>query len=225
MRVVCTLMIRAIIGYRTIDLNCRDQGLVRACPAFDGGVLQFSDDETSTGLDGPRFRLLVMILLLVVTIGGAIDLYLDAPVSWLTPHVLYELLLMVLSASGAIYLARGWRRTTVALSSVQGSLLLRQQERDQWRASAERALNGMGQAIDAQFEAWHLTPSERDVAMHLLKGHGHKQTAALTGRSERTVRQHAVAVYQKSGLGGRAEVAAFFLEALVLPAAETVATR
>jgi len=36
-------------------------------------------------------------------------------------------------------------------------------------------------------------------------------------RSERTVRQHAVAVYRKSGLAGRAELSAFFLEDLLLP--------
>jgi DNA-binding NarL/FixJ family response regulator len=51
-----------------------------------------------------------------------------------------------------------------------------------------------------------------------LKGHGHKQIAALTGRGERTVRQHAVTVYQKSGLRGRAELAAFFLEGVLIPA-------
>lgn len=176
-----------------------------------------SDDENGDDLDGRRFRRVIVALLLVVAIGGAIDLYLDAPATWFTPHVLYELVLMVVSAGGAIYLARGWRRTTVALSNVRGSLQLRQEERDHWRTSAERALAGLAQAIDAQFDAWHLTPSEREVAMHLLKGHGHKQTAALTGRSERTVRQHAVVVYQKSGLSGRAELAAFFLEGLMLP--------
>ena len=51
----------------------------------------------------------------------------------------------------------------------------------------------------------------------LLKGLGHKQIAAATGRSERTVRQHAGVVYEKSGLGGRAELAAFFLQDLMLP--------
>jgi hypothetical protein len=36
-------------------------------------------------------------------------------------------------------------------------------------------------------------------------------------RSERTVRRHAVSVYRKSGLAGRAELLAFFLEDLLLP--------
>ena len=56
-----------------------------------------------------------------------------------------------------------------------------------------------------------------EVSLLLLKGYGHKEIAALLGRSERTVRQHAVAVYRKSHLSGRAELAAFFLEDLFLP--------
>ena len=51
----------------------------------------------------------------------------------------------------------------------------------------------------------------------LLKGYEHKQMAARTGRSERTVRQHAGAVYEKAGIGGRAELAAYFLNDLMLP--------
>jgi DNA-binding NarL/FixJ family response regulator len=51
----------------------------------------------------------------------------------------------------------------------------------------------------------------------LLKGYGHKEIAGLTGRSERTVRQHAGAAYEKAGLAGRAELAAYFLNDLMLP--------
>jgi DNA-binding NarL/FixJ family response regulator len=40
----------------------------------------------------------------------------------------------------------------------------------------------------------------------------------LQGRSERTVRQHAIAVYSKAKVAGRAELSAFFLEDLLLPA-------
>jgi DNA-binding NarL/FixJ family response regulator len=53
--------------------------------------------------------------------------------------------------------------------------------------------------------------------MLILKGESHKRIAGLTGRSERTVRQHAVTIYNKSGLRGRAELAAFFLQDLVVP--------
>jgi DNA-binding NarL/FixJ family response regulator len=78
----------------------------------------------------------------------------------------------------------------------------------------------VARAIDEQFRAWRLTPTEGEIALQLLQGRSHKQIAAATGRSERTVRQHAVVVYQKSGLGGRAELGAFFLEGLMLPEGE-----
>ena len=76
-------------------------------------------------------------------------------------------------------------------------------------ASARRSTRSYG--------VWNLTPAERKIALLLLKGYGHKEIATLLGRSERTIRQHAVAVYRKSNLSGRAELAAFFLEDLLLP--------
>lgn len=73
--------------------------------------------------------------------------------------------------------------------------------------------------MDRQFDAWALTPAEKETALFLLKGYSHKETAAMTNRSERTARQHAVSVYRKSGLSGRAELAAFFFEDMLLPSA------
>ncbi len=64
------------------------------------------------------------------------------------------------------------------------------------------------------------SPADLEAALALLKGLSHKTIAKWSGRSERTVRQHAVAVYRKSGLEGRAELSAFFLEGLLLPQAE-----
>jgi len=87
-----------------------------------------------------------------------------------------------------------------------------------WRESARQALTGLGEAIDGQFDAWGLTPSEREVALLLLKGHSHKAIAKHTDRSAQTVRQHATSVYRKADLSGRAELSAYFLEDLMLPA-------
>jgi DNA-binding NarL/FixJ family response regulator len=171
-------------------------------------------DEAQDGLDSARLRLLVTVLLAVVAVGGAVDLYFDQPARWFTPHVLVELTLVAVSAGTAVYLWRGWRNAAESLATTRRSLAERESERDAWRTRAEHALDGLNRAIDEQFAVWGLTPTERDIALHLLKGQGHKQIAAATGRSERTVRQHAVSVYEKSGLGGRAELAAFFLESL-----------
>lgn len=176
------------------------------------------DDEDA---DSRGVPLAVAGILLLVALGGAVDLASDKPERWLSAHVLFELAMMVGSLSFAIYLWRGWWRASRSLAETRRSFEARHAtlaaERDEWRASAHSALAGLGAAIDRQFEAWKLTPTEREVALLLLKGYGHKQIAGATNRGERTVRQHAVAVYQKSGLAGRAELAAFFLEDLLLP--------
>lgn len=178
------------------------------------GRENYSDDGSPDGLDSARLRQLVVALLALVALVGALDLWFDAPAHWFTPHVLIELTLMTVSAGTALFLARGWRRAAASLAGTRRTLAEREAERDAWRARAEASLDGLGRAIDEQCTVWGLTPTEREVALALLKGQGHKQIAAASGRSERTVRQHAVAVYQKSGLGGRAELAAFFLDGL-----------
>jgi DNA-binding CsgD family transcriptional regulator/uncharacterized integral membrane protein len=86
-----------------------------------------------------------------------------------------------------------------------------------WNREAQPVLQGLGAAIDRQFERWGLTDAEREVALLQLKGLRHKEIADLRKTSERTVRQQALAVYRKAGLSGRSDLAAFFLEDLLLP--------
>lgn len=155
-------------------------------------------------------------ILLLVAIGGAVDLALDRPESWLSLHVVVEVALMVVSLTFSIILWQAWSNTTRQLRRTERSLAASAAERDEWRKSAESALAGFSTAVERQFTTWNLTPAEREVALLLLQGYGHKQVAARTSRSERTVRQHAVSVYDKSGLAGRAELAAFFLEGIRL---------
>lgn len=169
--------------------------------------------------DGPRLDRLVVFIMAAVVVGGVTDLVLDRPTTLFSPHVLMEVGLILMSLGGLGYLARGWVRTRHLLSQARQDLGRKREERDAWRARAERALASLGAEVARQFDAWKLTPAERDTALMLLKGFSFNRIARLTGRSERTVRQHAVAVYEKSGLAGRAELSGFFLGDLLLPAA------
>lgn len=171
--------------------------------------------------DEDQLKRTVAIVMVVIGLGGIIDLAMDRPTQWLSFHVAFEVALVLGSLATAFWLARGWGGAEAANRRLQQSLTERQAERDAWRASAEQALAGLGAAINAQFSAWGLTPAEREVALLVLKGYGHKEIAARTDRSERTVRQHAAAAYSKAGLGGRAELAAFFLEGVALPPERT----
>jgi DNA-binding NarL/FixJ family response regulator len=164
-----------------------------------------------------RLHWILTTALLSIVVGGTIDLVMDRPERWLSLHVMVETLMIAGALVMATTLWLGWWRSAHSAASLRESLERQRQERDAWMASAQAALEGLARAIDAQFGQWHLTPTERQVALMLLKGYEHKEIAALTGRSERTVRQHAGAVYEKAGIAGRAELAAFFLNDLMLP--------
>ena len=86
-----------------------------------------------------------------------------------------------------------------------------------WRGEASAFIEGLGVAIDQQFERWGLTAAEKEIALLLLKGLEHKEIAALREVGETTVRQQARSVYRKAGLSGRHDLAAFFLEDLLGP--------
>jgi DNA-binding CsgD family transcriptional regulator len=182
------------------------------CP---GGFEIAMNDE----LDG-HLRWILAIALLSIIVGGTIDLLMDQPERWLSFHVVFETLMIAGALVMATTLWLGWWRSAHSAASLRESLEAQRAERDAWKASARAALEGLGRAIDEQFTSWGLTPAEREVALMLLKGYGHKEIAGLTGRSERTVRQHAGVVYEKAGLAGRAELAAYFLHDLMLPGAE-----
>ena len=171
--------------------------------------------------EGRGMRLVLAAVLTAIVVGGAVDLVLDEPTRWLSGHVLYELGLILGGLVGAIWLWRNWKRAADSASALQRSLVERQAERDAWRERAAQSLQGLGRAVGQQFQDWGLTPAEREVAVLLLKGQSHREIATATGRSERTVRQHAIAAYHKAGIGGRAELAGFFLGDLTLPSGST----
>jgi len=168
-----------------------------------------------------RLRPVLVVILAVLVLGGIVDLVLDRPTTPWSAHVLFEVALLVFALGAAAYLWLGWRHADDSLLRARRELTARGAERDAWRGRAEDLLRGLGDAIDEQLRAWQLTPAERETALLLLKGYGHKEIAALQDKSERTVRQHAIAVYRKSGLSGRAELSAFFLEDLLLPPVPT----
>lgn len=141
------------------------------------------------------------------------------------PHVILEILILIAAIAGMAYFWRLWRmdraraqQLSTQVVALRGETQRWRAQADHWRSEAREALDGLATALDRQFARWELTDAERDVAMLLLKGLALKDAAEVRGTSERTVRQQALAVYRKAGVAGRAELSAFFLEDLLLPA-------
>lgn len=162
----------------------------------------------------------IVVLLLTIAAGGVVDLVLDAPASLWSFHVLFELVFVSVCLGSAGILATAAQRAQRAHRQTRAALKQKQGELDAWRSRAQRLLHGLGIEIDRQLRSWGLSPAEREAALLILKGYRTKEIAELLGKSERTVRQHCSAGYKKSGLSGRAELSAFFLEDLLLPLAE-----
>lgn len=165
----------------------------------------------------PQLNLGLALAFMAIVVGGIIDLWLDDPDTWLSLHVILEVTMVTISLGLAILLWLRWVRTVRILGRVSRSLESRRVEHEEWLRRAKAVLDGLGRVMDDQFVRWHLTPTEKDTALDLLKGYSLKRIAKSKHRSERTVRQHAVSVYRKAGLAGRAELSAFFLQDVMLP--------
>lgn len=69
--------------------------------------------------------------------------------------------------------------------------------------------------VEARFDTWSLTPSERDVALFALKGFGIAEIAELRGSAEGTVKAHLNGIYRKAGVTGRGAFVGLFIEDLM----------
>lgn len=143
------------------------------------------------------------------------DLYVDFGEGVGPGHLFVEFVAFAVATCGVVLM---WRQLDRTRSDLAGAIV----EAEHWKRESRELIQGLGRAIEHQFERWNLTVAEKDVGLLLLKGLGHKEIAALRKTSERTVREQARSLYRKAGLSGRSALAAFFLEDLLLPNAESV---
>jgi hypothetical protein len=63
----------------------------------------------------------------------------------------------------------------------------------------EAFLSEFYQYVIQQFDFWHITPSEKEVDILILKGLTFKEMSVIRNTSERTIRNQAVSIYTCSG--------------------------
>jgi DNA-binding CsgD family transcriptional regulator len=147
----------------------------------------------------------------VVLIGW--DLYVDYGEGASIWHLSFESFIFLVALSGVVLM---WRQ----LDRTRSDLVEARVEAEQWKKESSELIQGLGAAIERQFERWQLTKAEAEVGLFLLKGLSHKEIAEFRQTSERTVREQSRALYRKSSLSGRSSLSAFFLEDLLLPHAD-----
>ena len=116
-------------------------------------------------------------------------------------HNVVELAAALGLALGVLFLARELRR------------LMARQKR--MAVQIEAASGAFHDVLEERFDEWALTPSERDVALLLIKGLSIADIAGLRGSAEGTVKAHCNKVYSKAGVAGRSELVSHFIEDLM----------
>ncbi len=69
--------------------------------------------------------------------------------------------------------------------------------------------------ISGRFKEWQLSPSEGEIALLLIKGFTAQEIADLRSTRPGTVKSQSSNIYQKAGVRGRNELAAYFVEDLL----------
>ncbi|MCB1693646.1 MAG: hypothetical protein KDI19_12840, partial [Pseudomonadales bacterium] len=112
-----------------------------------------------------RANHLVLLSIVLIIVGATIgDMWLDVRggASW--RHIGQEMLILAASAAGIAYLIHHLGRQRRELAQVEADLAASKAQATGNPALLD-ARHQMGKAIQAQFEAWELTASEREVAL------------------------------------------------------------
>jgi len=158
-------------------------------------------------------ELIIILMLAVVVFGSGADIVHDYREGAGSAHLIIEAVVVLVSfaliglLSGGVWRqSRSNRKLKDELAAVSKTL-----ER-QPSTEVQAARHNLALVAEQQFAEWELTKTEQEVAMLLLKGLSFKEIAAVRDTLEKTVRQQASSIYRKSGLNGRHEFSAWFIE-------------
>jgi DNA-binding CsgD family transcriptional regulator len=165
---------------------------------------------------------LALFFIYLIFFLGA-DIYQDVQAHSTFYHLLWEVSGTFISLLGAGLIIYHFISKHNALKSTFNDLRHSETRLAQLDMRYQELAKDFSNTINQQFEDWQLSPSEKEVARLLLKGLSLAEIAEVRETQEKTVRQQASKVYQKSGISGRHALAAFFLEDLLVPA-EPIAT-
>lgn len=105
----------------------------------------------------------------------------------------------------------------LVIGLVLGGLVLRNilQQSHAMERQLRAASSAFMDLLSERFDAWGLTPAERDVALFAIKGLSTQDIAQLRTTSEGTVKAQTTAIYRKAGVSGRPQLLSLFIDDLM----------
>lgn len=165
-------------------------------------------------------RRVIAAVLGFVAIMVGVDLMSDSQEGVVGWHIVSEGVIALASIFGMFYVLRGRAELKNRLEKEIKEFSEFKKAAEVWRADSRKYVEGLAQAIDQQLTRWNLSTAEKEVAFLLLKGLSLKEIAEVRNTTEKTSRVQSMAIYSKSGLSGRSELSAYFLEDLLVPNTE-----
>jgi len=157
---------------------------------------------------------ILFTLILIISITTLIDILIDLNDGLPIRHLLHEVVLLVLCGAMIFFQARMIFRRDQELVLFGSEIERIRKEKRAFKQKVEELSGNFAKILDEQLSSWGLSDSEKDVAKLLIKGFSMKEIAEFRHSHDSTVRQQATSIYKKSGVAGRQELAAFFLEDL-----------
>ncbi len=133
---------------------------------------------------------------------------------WL--HVTLEMITVFLSLWGIVMIVQQINNRSLQISQLNKEVQKSQKDLALSRTKLKEIGREYSIYLHKQFDDWGLTPSEKDVALILLKGLSFKEMAEVRDTKEKTIRQQASTIYKKSNVSGRHEFAAWFFEDMLV---------
>lgn len=84
-----------------------------------------------------------------------------------------------------------------------------------WEKKSKHFIKEFQAHVTTQFNEWNLSKSEKEIAILVLQGKSSKDISGIRFTSERTIRNQCRSIYEKSGLSGKNEFSAYFLNELI----------
>ena len=155
-------------------------------------------------------------MLLIVIIINTADFIKDINQGDELLHIGLEILTVFLSIWGIFMLFRMIKNRKDEISALNQKVEQAETDLELSHSKLKEIGREYNKYITKQFEVWGLTPSEKEVALILLKGLSFKEIAIVRSTKEKTVRQQASTIYRKSSVAGRHEFSAWFFEDMLV---------
>ncbi|WP_421133169.1 helix-turn-helix transcriptional regulator [Alteromonas sp. A079] len=155
---------------------------------------------------------IITVALLIITTLNFLDVMVDLSLNVPTSHIIEESMIVLIAGVLAIYLIFDIRKRTRNTRKLITQLHSANDQLHTMSKQLQQAKTQYFEAIEAQFNDWKLAPSEKEVALLMIKGLSTAEIAATRNTKEKTVRQQASTVYAKSELEGRYALSAWFFD-------------